>query len=274
MSNYLGRFKIMITGSLVLYKNSSVQYSQLIMSFLNGCVGSLFIVDNSPVPLRNDLFQHSRVFYFHSGSNLGFGSGHNRAIELIGGSSRFHLILNPDVFFDKDVIPHLVSVMEDNQDIGALMPRVNNPDGSLQYLCKRLPTPIDLIIRRFIPIKLLHDYANNRLELHDLPQDRLVDVPIISGCFLLVRGDLFNTIGGFDNRYFMYLEDVDLVRRIGSLARVVYDPRVCITHAHEKGSYRNMKLLGYHIASAIKYFNKWGWFFDSTRRKRNAVMLR
>ena len=89
----------------------------------------------------------------------------------------------------------------------------------------------------------------------------------------MLQSRLFRDIGGFDERYFMYLEDVDLVRRIGSLARVVYDPRVSVVHEYAKGSYRNKKLLWYHIKSAVLYFTKWGWLFDMQRKKRNAVTL-
>jgi GT2 family glycosyltransferase len=263
----------MISGSLVLYKNDSEQYSQAIRSFLNGCDGILTVVDNSPTALDNDLFRHNRVRYIHSGINLGFGVAHNKAVAVIEESTEFHLFLNPDIIFGEEVIPHLVEVMRNNPEIGALMPRVNYPDGSLQRLCKMLPTPIDLIFRRFVPIKSLRSHINNRYELHKLSQNILIDVPTISGCFLVVRLDLFRRVGGFDNRYFMYLEDVDLVRRIGSFARVVYDPSVNVIHEYGKESYRNKKLLGYHILSAIKYFNKWGWLFDSVRRKRNSIML-
>jgi GT2 family glycosyltransferase len=263
----------MISGSLVLYKNNSKQYTRAIRSFLNGCDGLLTVIDNSPVPLNNDLFGHNRVRYVHSGINLGFGVAHNKAVSLIKELPEFHLILNPDINFGEEVIPHLLGVMRNNPKIGALMPRVNYPDGSLQHLCKRLPTPVDLIFRRFIPVKSLRDYINNRYELHDLPQNSLSDVPVISGCFLIVRLDLFRILGGFDNRYFMYLEDVDLVRRIGAVARVVYDPRVNVIHEYAKGSYHNKKLLGYHMISAFRYFTKWGWLIDSYRKDRNSAVI-
>jgi GT2 family glycosyltransferase len=132
---------------------------------------------------------------------------------------------------------------------------------------------VDLILRRFLPLKALKNLINRRYELHDLPQTSLVDVPSISGCFLMVRTKLFERIGVFDSRYFMYLEDVDLVRRIGSVARVSYDPRISITHTYAKGSYYNKKLLRYHITSAINYFNKWGWWVDVDRVKRNSAIL-
>lgn len=154
------------------------------------------------------------------------------------------------------------------------MPRIEYPDGELQRLCKLLPTPFDLIFRRFLPIKLVQQLINQRYELHNLAQDRLTDVPSLSGCFLLVRTSLLENVGGFDERFFMYMEDVDLVRRIGMQARTVYDPSVKIIHAYEKGSYSNKRLLRYHLESAIKYFNKWGWFFDHHRRLKNRDAIR
>lgn len=262
------------SASLVLYNCATEIFVPAITSFLGGIdEGLLVISDNSETPLSHPLFEHPRVRYIFNNSNLGFSAAHNRAIAAIGAESDFHLILNPDISFGPEVIPHLVSVMHNIQGIGVLMPRICYPDGSLQRLCKLLPTPVDLIFRRFIPIKSIQTAINRRYELHDLPQDRLVDVPTISGCFLLVRTEILLRLGGFDERYFMYLEDVDLVRRIGDVARVVYDPRVCVTHAYAKGSYRNKKLLAYHMMSAVRYFTKWGWCFDSVRRKRNSIVL-
>ncbi len=244
------------------------------MSFLNGCEkGILVISDNSDSRLSHPLLENPRVRYIFNNANIGFGAAHNNAFSTISSNSDFHLILNPDITFLPDVIPHIVKVMQHSLGIGVLMPRVNYPDGSLQRLCKLLPTPIDLIFRRFIPIKSLQNRINYRYELHDLPQDKLLDVPSISGCFLMLRSRLFRDIGGFDERYFMYLEDVDLVRRIGALARVVYDPRVSVVHEYAKGSYRNKKLLVYHMKSAVRYFTKWGWWFDLQRKERNTVIM-
>jgi GT2 family glycosyltransferase len=245
-----------------------------VKSFLEGVDGGVLVIsDNSEVQLTHTLLHHPNVRYIFNDNNIGFGAAHNKAIEVVGEMSDFHLIMNPDIIFGVDVIPHLISVMHANPDIGVIMPRVNYPDGSLQRLCKLLPTPVDLIFRRFIPIKLIQNFINHRYELHDLPQDRLVDVPTISGCFLIVRTELLRIYGGFDERYFMYLEDVDLVRRIGLTNRVVYDPRVSVTHEYAKGSYRNKKLLGYHMISAFRYFKKWGWWFDSHRRNKNATVI-
>lgn len=263
-----------ITASLVLYHNDPAQYGAAIQSFLGGCDGRLVVVDNSAEPLQHPLFADPRVQVIFAGRNLGFGAGHNLAIRALAGQSDAHLLLNPDVSFGSEVLPYLSTRMEKELDISALMPRIAYPDGELQRLCKLLPTPLDLILRRFIPSQSLRSRLNERYELHDLPQDRSSEVPSLSGCFLLVRMALLQGMGGFDERYFMYMEDVDLVRRLGDHGRTVYDPSVTVVHAYAKGSYRNRKLLGYHLKSALKYFGKWGWVVDVTRTRRNREALR
>lgn len=262
-----------ISASLVLFHNDPEEYSLAIQSFLDGSDGILYVVDNSVTPLMHELFLHPRVRYLFAGKNLGFGSAHNRALAMIAQTSDFHLFLNPDVVFDASVLPALVRHFDRSADVGVLMPRIEYPNGDLQRLCKLLPSPLDLILRRFIPSHAIRERINQRYELHALPQDRPSNVPTLSGCFLLVRMNLLQKLGGFDERYFMYMEDVDLVRRIGDIAKVVYDPSVKVIHSYGKGSYKNKILLRYHLVSAIQYFFKWGWIFDKTRHQRNKLML-
>lgn len=261
-----------ISASLVLFHNDPAQYGLAISCFLDSCHGTLYVVDNSTVQLQHELFAHPRVRYFYAGENLGFGKAHNRAIAMTVGTSEAHLLLNPDISFEPHVLPELGQFLESNPFVGAVMPRINYPDGSLQRLCKLLPTPVDLILRRFAP-KRIKEKINQRYEMHWLVQDTASRVPTLSGCFLLIRSDLLHRLGGFDERFFMYLEDVDLVRRIGDISDTVYQPSVQVIHAYAKGSYRSWKLLGYHLRSAIQYFNKWGWFFDPTRKVRNRNAL-
>lgn len=263
-----------ITASLVLYHNDPRDYELAVRSFLDGCDGTIYVVDNSRQPLESELFQQPRVDYFFSGRNLGFGAGHNLAISRLPSTSKAHVLINPDICFEADVLPYLLRRLEEDEEIGVLMPRVVYPNGDLQLLCKLLPTPINLIFRRFLPSEYARNWINHRYELHRLPQDRPSDIPSLSGCFLIIRTSLLAKVGGFDEKYFMYMEDVDLVRRIGDFSRTVYDPSVSVIHHYEKGSYKNYKLLKYHLKSAIIYFNKWGWIFDRTRKTRNATALR
>src|SRR5260370_33552932 len=102
---------------------------------------------------------------------------------------------------------------------------------------------------------------------------RIMSGPVLSGCFMLLRTEVFEKVGLFDERYFMYLEDVDFCRRIHRAFDVVYYPQVSVFHEYAKGSYRDWKLLQYHVRSAWAYFSKWGWFVDRERDSINAKAL-
>lgn len=266
--------KKFLTGSLVLYNNRPNDFVPAIESFLGSEPhGKLVVMDHSPEALQHSIFLHPRVVLVHRPDNPGFGTGHNRAYEHVRETSEFHLLLNPDVRFGPEVLPALARCLTTEKVITAAMPRIVYPDGQMQSLCKLLPTPVDLILRRFIPLKMVREAINSRYELRGLPQDRRFDVPSLSGCMLLMRSSDFEAVGGFDQRYFMYMEDVDLVRRLGDRGRTIYDPNIQVEHGYAKGSYRSWRLLYYHMSSAISYFNKWGWCFDTTRRQRNRTVL-
>lgn len=263
-----------ITASLVLYNADPEIFESAIFCFFKSLpTGILVVVDNSSSPTQSEWFEDPRIEYVYLGKNVGFGAGHNLAFKYVEPISDFHLILNPDIIFGEGVLPRLVQLMSYNGSIGAVMPQIRFRNGELQRLCKLLPTPLDLIVRRFIPIQKFVRMLNVRYELHGLPQDTTSVIPSLSGCFLLVRSRLFAKLNGFDERYFMYLEDVDLVRRIGDHSNAVYEPSVYVIHGYEKGSYKSRKLLGYHLKSAFRYFNKWGWFLDKVRVQRNNDML-
>ncbi len=261
-----------LTASLVLYDNPAPMFEAAIDSFLGGSAGLLVIADNSPVPLVSPAFTRDRVRYLHMGTNLGFGRAHNRAFAEVARQSDAHLILNPDIVFGPDVLAHLTGVIERQPEVGAIMPQIRYPSGEIQRAAKLLPTPIDIFTRRFSPSARWREAVNDRYELRALSQTQAVETPTLSGCFLIVRSALFADLGGFDPRYFMYMEDYDLVRRIGDRAVTLYDPTVVVEHAHGRGSYRSRTLLKAHIRSAIAYFHKWGWARDATRRARNAAM--
>ena len=145
----------MITASLVLYHNAIQEVNTILHCALKSTIEKLYIIDNS----RNDAFrileqQSSKIRYIHS-ENIGYGSAHNIAIrEAIMDGSTYHVVLNPDIIFDPTVINELEQQMNTHAEIGLIMPKVLYPNGEIQYLCKLLPSPIDLIIRRFLPRKI------------------------------------------------------------------------------------------------------------------------
>lgn len=262
-----------ITASIVTYKTDLYMLKRAIDSFLiKDMQIKLYLIDNSPTDEIRKIYNDERIEYIFNNENIGYGAGHNIAICKSLNISKYHLILNPDIYFEEGTLQQLYEFMEQKPEIGLVMPKVLYPNGSIQFLCKLLPTPFNLIIRRFIPI--FSNKINNTFELRFANYGNIMDVPYLSGCFMFIRTDALKRAGFFDERYFMYLEDTDLSRRIHKFYRVVYYPEVFVYHRHEKGSYRDWRLLKYHIISAIKYFNKWGWFFDKERRKINRQVLK
>jgi hypothetical protein len=266
-----------INASIVLYHNKKEQVLRAIRSVLNTDLNvRLYLVDNSSNDVLKELAQlDSRITYIFNNANLGYGKAHNIAIRIsIEDHVPYHLVLNPDVYFERGVLEELYAYMEHNKDIGNIMPQVRYPDGEIQYLCKLLPTPVDLIFRRFMPFKKWQEKRNEKYELRWTGYDKIMNVPYLSGCFMFLRTNVLQDIGMFDEQYFMYPEDLDLTRRIYNRYRNIFYPKVTIIHEHEKASFKNFKMMKIHILNMIKYFNKWGWIFDKEREKVNKLLLK
>lgn len=262
-----------ITSTIVTYRTKKDELLKAINSFLKTDLKvKLFISDNSPTNELEDFvkdIKDNRIEYIFNNRNGGYGWGHNVVIRKIIDKSKYHLILNPDIYFEYGVLEKIFEYMEKNKNIGQLMPKVKYPNGELQYLCKLLPTPKDLFLRRFCPIKSIVEKNDYKYEMRSTGYDKIMEVPILSGCFMFLRNEVFKTVGLFDENYFMYMEDFDFCRRIGEKYKTIYYPEVKIIHKHAKESKVNKKLLVAQIKSTIYYFNKYGWFFDSYRRKIN-----
>lgn len=270
----------MLTASVVIYHSKKEEIESLLKSVKNSdFVNRLYVIDNDFTEENRLYFEScelSSIIEYIPHENTGYGSSHNIALhKAIEERSDYHIVLNPDIYFSAEVLPELASYMDSNSDVGYILPKVTYPNGELQYLCKLLPTPFDLIFRRFLPKTKLIVRYNERYELRHSGYDKIMNPPCLSGCFMFMRlstlkeNNLF-----FDEQYFMYCEDFDLMRRIHSVAKTVYYPKVSIVHNHAKASYKSRKMLMTHIKSAIKYFNKFGWFFDKERKQMNKKILK
>ncbi|MGC1781652.1 MAG: glycosyltransferase family 2 protein [Acidobacteriaceae bacterium] len=262
-----------LSGSIALYRNSPHQVRGAIESFFAGAPSALLtIVDNSPNDTLRSVVEPLGARYVFTGRNLGFGGGHNLAVQRHPQTSKYHLFLNPDVTFGPETLPALYCFMDHNPTVGLAMPKVFYPDMTEQKLCKLLPTPADLFLRRFAA-GLGNKHLPSRMArylLQDIDLTRPHFVPNLSGCFMFVRTEALRTSGLFDNRYFLYLEDVDLCRRIAERWDTVFYPGATIVHEYGNKSYRDLRHLQLHAASAIRYFNKWGWLHDPIRVRLNA----
>lgn len=262
----------MIVASIVTYKTDKEELEVILSCCDKSCIDKIFIVDNSPTDeLQKNTYFSSKIEYIWGHGNVGYGSAHNMAItKSIEYNAKYHVIINPDIYFDPRIINELKDYMEMSFEIGQIMPKIIYPNGELQYLCKLLPTPLDLIGRRFIPFKQYIEKRNYKYEMKAFGYDKIIEVPFLSGCFMFLRVEALDKTKGFDDNYFMYCEDIDLCRRIGMAGyKTVYYPNVTVVHAHKKESFKNKMMLKSHIQSALRYFNKWGWFFDNYRKEIN-----
>ncbi len=242
-----------ISVAIVLYNEEPIILQKTIDCVLQ-CkkVDKLYLLDNSSKP-SNLYKENSKVNYQFLGKNIGFGKAHNLVLEEIKMTSTHHLILNPDVIFKEETLEHLVSTIENQGAVAMIAPKVLYPNGALQYTARKDPRFLELIFRR---LGIRKNFVQAQEYRSQLEQAFFPD--FIHGCFMLFKTKDLIDINGFDERYFLYMEDADICRKIRlSKRKLMYDPTVNITHIHRKGSAKQLKLVFYHLISAIKYFYKW-----------------
>lgn len=262
--------------SLVTYNTKEEDVLKVIDSvFCTKLDCKLMIIDNSPDNKIESLISTiPNVEYIFNNSNLGFGAGHNIAInKSIERDVKYHFVVNPDVYFSDDVMKPMVDFMEKDSSIGMMMPQVLNDDRSIQNLPKLLPTPFSILIRK---LKFPREYYNkfiNKYELRFVDSGKVYNTPILSGCFTLLNVEAIKKVGLYDDSFFMYFEDWDLSRRMHEKYKTIYFPLVRIYHGYESGANRSSRLFKIFLKSAYTYFNKWGWFFDKKRNEINKKAL-
>jgi GT2 family glycosyltransferase len=261
-----------VNVSVVLYENTYHEIKTLVDELkVSESLNKIYIIDNSKH--ADQRLAELPVEYIFNNTNLGFGKAHNIVLrQSIADNIKYHIIVNPDITVNKEAIDRIVDFLETNDSIGALMPKVVYPSGKIQRLCKLLPTPMDLISRRFLP-KFFSRKRMKRYELHASGYNKIFEIPYLCGCFMVLRVEALKEIGLFDERYFLYPEDIDLSRRMHERFRTVFYPDATVIHGHRRASYNNPKLLLVHSINIIRYFNKWGWIWDKKRKKINRQIL-
>lgn len=233
-------------------------------------ISKLVIVDNgSHCDWLIDI-NEPKIDVIRTSNNDGFGAGHNAVFKAYKSKTEYFLICNPDIVFDKGEVDKLYQFSK-SESLGLAIPKIVYPDGRLQHGCKLLPSPYQLFTRRFF--SCLSRNLNQRYELHCADYTKSFFAPSFSGCFMLVSDKTIQDVGYFDTRFFLYLEDVDLSRRICLKHKTRYFPDALVVHESQRRSYQDKRFLFYHMISSVKYFNKWGWFFDREKKTLNKNCL-
>lgn len=262
---------------------SVVIVSYKVKNFTVRCLDSLYKTEGIPVPeiivvdndskdgtvecLREDFPQ---VNVIRNEENAGFGRACNQGMKISGG--KYVLFLNPDTLVEKDTLKILSDFLEENEKAGMVGPKILNPDGSLQLACRRsFPTPSSAL-SRFLGLSRLFPKSKKwgRYNLTYLDENQTMEIDAVSGSCMMIRKEVLEKTGGFDEDFFMYGEDLDLCYRIKALGqKVFYCPRTKIVHfkgeSAQKKPYRSFIAFQYanyifsrkHITEHFSFIPKW-----------------
>ncbi len=232
------------------------------------------VADNSENKdgIRQDLTaRFPQVLYINSYGNVGFGKGNTNGFKET--EARYYFSLNRDTIIPEDskTIERIVRFMDEHPKIGCMGPKLLNMDGSLQYSCYRFDLP-SILIKPFKQMNLDKKYKwvkkyTDRLLMKDFDHNKTQPVDWVLGAALIVRKEVVDKIGWFDERYFMYLEDADWCHTMWEHGWPVYYVHdIVIKHMHARQSAQvpgiikallKNKLARIHLMSWIKYLLKW-----------------
>ena len=251
--------------SIALVSHNSKRYLELLLpsliKSLKGIHSEILLVDNCSID-STVYYIETHFPYVNVHKNRkprGYGANQNKNIARAAG--KYIALMNPDMIVPPQAFHSLLNFMKAHDEAGIATCNICNPDGTCQYLNKREPAVFDLLARRFLP-GFLQPICRNRLdyyEMRDMGYDSVVEVPFISGSFMFARTDLIKAVKGFDERFFMYFEDVDLCRRLREKAiSLLYCPDVAIIHRWERAAHKSLKWTFVFSMSGLKYYKKWG----------------
>ena len=248
-----------------------VQQWQREYEFRNGTnTTEVIITDSGSLPETEEMLaiDAPEFVFLKEEKNIGFGRSVNRALERATGEVVF--IMNADLIIPRpQELDGLINYIKENEDVGIVAPRLSNFDNTLQYSAFQFYTPLIIFLRRTVLGKF--EFGKKRLKAFLLQGQvektkKPMSVDWVMGSALVTKVQHLDRVGFFDERYFMYMEDVDLCKRFWKQGlKVVYHPTFKMYHFHGKASKRGNpfsallnKYLYIHFISAIKYFSKWG----------------
>ena len=184
----------------------------------------------------------------------GFATNHNQAFSQATG--QFFCVMNPDIRLNADPFPALLSCLQDSS-VGVVAPVVLGEEGEMEDSARYFPTPFKILCKAFGKCKGSDYVVKNESIFPDW----------VGGMFMLFPSDIFKQLNGFDQKFFLYYEDVDLCARLRLLGyEVVLCPAARVIHQARRSSHQNFKYLRWHISSMMRFFCS-GVFLRTSWRK-------
>jgi GT2 family glycosyltransferase len=251
---------------LVAYHPSLGEVRRLMdcLSRLSDEIGYAVVANDYKPGEPIDLLSEEADEFLVNSDNPGYGRAVNQAVRRFQEKSclpTYVVAANTDLEWKEGCFENLLSWMEVHPLVVLAVPQLLDENGEVQKLCKQNPTVLGLLSRRFVPERIkpgwLHRY-DDWYAMADRDYNEIFDVPYLSGCCMLIASDAFCRVGGFDEQFFLYLEDADLTRQVARLGRTVHLPVVSVVHHWGRGSHRSKRLTLVNLHSAWIYFRKWG----------------
>jgi len=246
-----------LSGSIVVYNkpDDACKTVESIKQFTDENF-SLYVIDNASADKINDILKGKfDANYIDLDENIGFGKGHNKVLDKI--DSKYHFIINPDIMINRDTIKNMCRFMDENPDVAIACPKVMHPDGSIQHIAKRKPSLMALVARR-IHLPFLKK-VEDRYLAKEMDQDTAFEVDFCTGCFFVIRTDVFKEIGGFDEDYFLYFEDADITMKAKQKGKAYYAPSATVVHFWHRETASSGSRFMTQLKSMFIYFKKWGF---------------
>jgi len=259
--------------SIIIVTYNSAKYIRECLQSISQTMGELkseiIIIDNNSTDQTLELVQYSgNLHIIKNDSNMGFAAAVNQGIEQSQGD--LILLLNPDTETEKNSLQKLINFIQSDRKVGIAGSRVLNPDKTLQYSIGRFPTVINLIIDR---IPFLNTIFPAYFERRHRKYQNVQYPDWAAGPYLLIKREVIEKVGGFDEDYFMYMEEVDLCYRARKAGwRTAFCPDAEVIHydlgKSEKNRYNKTI---YQRLGLLLFFKK---FYSSLRFNRIRQLLK
>jgi N-acetylglucosaminyl-diphospho-decaprenol L-rhamnosyltransferase len=246
-------------GAVTVNYNAGDHILDCVQSLLDEGVTDIIVVDNGSkdhsLAALAERFPDVPVIHL---PNPGFGPANNVGVRQFGPEIDAYLLINPDAMLEQGAVRGMVDVLEANSRVGIVGPRVNNPDGSRYPTPRHFPSFVDGTGHAVLGLFWSNNPFSRRYRMEEEIEPSAGSVDWVSGATMLVRKEAWQQLGGFDDAYFMFLEDTDLCFRAHELGwDVVYEPSVVSVHVvgvSRRG--RGYKMIRVHHRSLMHYYTR------------------
>ena len=247
------------TAAIVVNYNAGDYVVECVRSLRGADIDEVVVADNASTDGSLEALRRSDpdVTIVETGGNLGYGANVNRGAAAVSAEPDVLVICNADVTVDPGAIKAMVAALDADPAVGIVGPRIDNVDGSVYPSARIVPRTTDAVGHAFLGLVKPDNRFTRRYRMLDWDHAAARRVDWVSGACFAIRRELFQRLGGFNENYFMYLEDIDLCHRAGAAgAAVGYDPSAHVVHV---GAVSTRQLPYRMLAEHHRSVLRWWW---------------